>query len=558
MTGLDSLPVRAGLRGLTPYGAPQLDVPVQLNTNENPYPPPAALVADLREAVTAAAVGMNRYPDRDAVELRADLAAYLGHGLQTAQVWAANGSNEVLQQLLQAFGGAGRRAMGFEPSYSMHRLIALGTGTEWVRAERAADFTLAPGAAADAVRRERPDVVFLCSPNNPTATALDPAVLAAVLDVAPGMVVVDEAYAEFSHAPSLLPSLVGHPRLVVTRTMSKAFGFAGARVGYLAADPSVVDALQLVRLPYLRTHPGRGAGGAAARRRDARPGGDPAGRPRRPGDLVARARVHGRRLGCQLRAVRRVRGLRGAVAGAARPRCADSRRGPAGVAAGHRRNHRRVRRLPRRPRRHHWWGGIWENGTVSRTATIDRTTKESSVSVTLDLDGTGVHEVSTGVGFYDHMLSQLSKHSGIDLTVKTEGDLYIDSHHTVEDTSIAIGQALREALGDKAGIRRFGDALVPLDEALSQAVVDLSGRPYLVHEEPELIELIGSYDTTLTRHVWESLTSSAQICLHVRVLSGRNAHHIVEAQFKSVARALREAVSLDPRSSGVPSTKGVL
>jgi imidazoleglycerol-phosphate dehydratase len=195
---------------------------------------------------------------------------------------------------------------------------------------------------------------------------------------------------------------------------------------------------------------------------------------------------------------------------------------------------------------------------VSRTATVDRTTKESSVSVTLDLDGTGVHDVSTGVGFYDHMLSQLSKHSGIDLEVKTEGDLYIDSHHTVEDTAIAIGQALREALGDKSGIRRFGDALVPLDEALSQAVVDLSGRPYLVHEEPELVELIGSYDTTLTRHVFESLTSSAQICLHVRVLSGRNAHHIVEAQFKSVARALRDAVALDPRSSGVPSTKGVL
>jgi imidazoleglycerol-phosphate dehydratase len=195
---------------------------------------------------------------------------------------------------------------------------------------------------------------------------------------------------------------------------------------------------------------------------------------------------------------------------------------------------------------------------VSRTATVDRTTKESSVSVTLDLDGTGVHEVSTGVGFYDHMLSQLSKHSGIDLTVKTEGDLYIDSHHTVEDTAIAIGQALREALGDKSGIRRFGDALVPLDEALAQAVVDLSGRPYLVHEEPDLVELIGSYDTSLTRHIFESLTSSAQICLHVRVLSGRNAHHIVEAQFKAVARALREAVALDPRSSGVPSTKGVL
>jgi imidazoleglycerol-phosphate dehydratase len=195
---------------------------------------------------------------------------------------------------------------------------------------------------------------------------------------------------------------------------------------------------------------------------------------------------------------------------------------------------------------------------VSRTATVDRTTKESSVSVTLDLDGTGAHDVSTGVGFYDHMLSQLAKHSGIDLTVKTEGDLYIDSHHTVEDTAIAIGQAMREALGDKSGIRRFGDALVPLDEALAQAAVDLSGRPYLVHEEPELVELIGSYDTTLTRHVFESLSAGAQICLHVRVLSGRNAHHIVEAQFKSVARALRDAVAFDPHSSGVPSTKGVL
>jgi imidazoleglycerol-phosphate dehydratase len=195
---------------------------------------------------------------------------------------------------------------------------------------------------------------------------------------------------------------------------------------------------------------------------------------------------------------------------------------------------------------------------ASRTATVDRTTKESTVHVSLDLDGTGVHDVTTGVPFYDHMLSQLSKHSGIDLVVRTEGDLEVDSHHTVEDTALALGQALREALGDKAGIRRFGDAMIPLDEALAQAVVDLSGRPYVVHEEPDLVELIGSYDTTLTRHIWESLSASAQICLHVRVLGGRNAHHVVEAQFKAVARALREAVALDPRSSGVPSTKGVL
>lgn len=195
---------------------------------------------------------------------------------------------------------------------------------------------------------------------------------------------------------------------------------------------------------------------------------------------------------------------------------------------------------------------------MSRLARIARTTKESDVLVELDLDGTGQVEVSTGVPFYDHMLSQLGKHGGFDLTVVTKGDLDVDAHHTVEDTALAFGAALREALGDKSGIRRFGDSLVPLDEALVQSAVDLSGRPYLVHEEPELIELIGTYDTTLTRHIWESITASAQICLHIRVITGRNAHHIAEAQFKSVARALRDAVAMDARVLGVPSTKGTL
>ena len=193
-----------------------------------------------------------------------------------------------------------------------------------------------------------------------------------------------------------------------------------------------------------------------------------------------------------------------------------------------------------------------------RTARIERVTKETKVLVEIDLDGSGTVDVETGVGFYDHMLNQLGKHGGFDLTVRTRGDLEVDPHHTVEDTAIALGQALREALGDKAGIRRFGDALVPLDETLVQAAVDLSGRPYVVHTEPEVVELIGTYDTTLTRHIWESFTSSAQVCLHVRVLAGRNAHHVVEAQFKAVARALRDAVALDARVTGVPSTKGSL
>src|SRR3954447_11449402 len=194
----------------------------------------------------------------------------------------------------------------------------------------------------------------------------------------------------------------------------------------------------------------------------------------------------------------------------------------------------------------------------SRTGRIERRTGETEVFVDLVLDGTGQASSDTGVPFFDHMVNQLGKHAGFDLTVRTKGDLQIDAHHTVEDTSIALGQALRQALGDKAGIRRFGDALVPLDEALVQVAVDLSGRPYCVHDEPPLVELIGSYDTSLTKHIFESFTAAAAIALHVRVLSGRNAHHVVEAQFKAVARALRDAVALDPRVSGVPSTKGSL
>ena len=196
--------------------------------------------------------------------------------------------------------------------------------------------------------------------------------------------------------------------------------------------------------------------------------------------------------------------------------------------------------------------------TVTRQARVERETKESRVLVELNLDGQGSTDVETGVPFFDHMLSQLGRHSGIDLFVRTKGDLHVDAHHTVEDTSLAVGTALKDALGDRVGLRRYGDALVPLDECLVQAAIDLSGRPYLVHTEPDLVELIGSYDTTLTRHIWESIVATSHTTLHVRVLAGRNAHHVVEAQFKAVARALRDAIAIDPRVIGVPSTKGTL
>ena len=195
---------------------------------------------------------------------------------------------------------------------------------------------------------------------------------------------------------------------------------------------------------------------------------------------------------------------------------------------------------------------------MSRVGRVTRETKETELLVELDLDGPGPVEVETGVPFFDHMLAQLGKHACLGLTVRAKGDIEIDAHHTVEDTSIALGQALREALGDKAGITRFGDAVVPLDETLARAALDLSGRPYCVHSEPDgMAPLIGTYDTTLTRHFFESLTASAGICLHLSV-TGRNPHHLVEAQFKAVARALRAAAAPDPRSPGVPSTKGVL
>ncbi|MBQ1020460.1 histidinol-phosphate transaminase [Micromonospora sp. D93] len=271
MTSLDDLPIRADLRGLSPYGAPQLDVPVRLNTNENSHPVPEPVVEAIGKALAAELRELNRYPDRDAAALRADLADYLGHGLTVEHVWAANGSNEIQQQLLQAFGGPGRSALGFVPAYSMHPLLALGTSTRWVPAERGVDFGLTAEEAVAQVREHQPDVVFLCSPNNPTGTALDPAVIAAVLDVAPGMVVVDEAYAEFARpgTVSALAVLPGHPRLVVTRTMSKAFGFAGGRLGYLAADPAVVRAVQLVRLPYHLSALTQAAARAAVAHRDA-------------------------------------------------------------------------------------------------------------------------------------------------------------------------------------------------------------------------------------------------------------------------------------------------
>lgn len=264
------VPVREELRELAPYGAPQIRDVVNLNVNENPYPPGAAVVDEVAQAVRTAARRLNRYPDREARELRDSLASYLGHGLTADRVWAANGSNEVMLHVLQAFGGPDRSALSFAPTYSMYPEYARDTHTRWVTAQREEDFTVDPDRAVAVIEEHHPDVVLLASPNNPTGTALPLATVEAVLDVAPGVVVVDEAYAEFrrSGTPTSLELLDAHPRLLVSRTMSKAFALAGGRLGYLAADPAIIDALRIVRLPYHLSAVSQATALAALRHRD--------------------------------------------------------------------------------------------------------------------------------------------------------------------------------------------------------------------------------------------------------------------------------------------------
>ncbi|WP_213816543.1 histidinol-phosphate transaminase [Glaciihabitans sp. dw_435] len=252
MTSIDDLPIRDDLRGLSPYGAPQKHVKIALNVNENTHPIPEAVARSIVEALAASILTVNRYPDREFTELRDSLARYLGHGLTRDNVWAANGSNEVLQQILQAFGGPGRSVLAFPPTYSMHSILAASTGTRWIAGERDEEFGISPETAVRWITDTAPDIVFFCSPNNPTGTPLSLETIRAAYDATDGVVVVDEAYAEFAPdgEPTALTLLDGRPRLIVSRTMSKAFAFAGARVGYMASDPAVADAMRLVRLPY--------------------------------------------------------------------------------------------------------------------------------------------------------------------------------------------------------------------------------------------------------------------------------------------------------------------
>lgn len=341
---LDDLPLRADLRGKAPYGAPQLAVPVRLNTNENPHPPTRALVDDVVRSVREAAIDLHRYPDRDAVALRADLAGYLtaqtGIQLGVENIWAANGSNEILQQLLQAFGGPGRSAIGFVPSYSMHPIISDGTHTEWIEASRANDFGLDVDVAVAAVVDRKPDVVFIASPNNPSGQSVSLPDLCKLLDVAPGIAIVDEAYGEFSSQPSAVSLVEEYPsKLVVTRTMSKAFAFAGGRLRipdrYARGDRR--NAAGAVAVSPVVGHSSRGPGRAAALRRHLEQCRRTDRRTRTRNNLIERHGFSSHPKRCQLRVVRRVCRCAGRLAALSGGRHFDPRRWDSRLSAGHHR-----------------------------------------------------------------------------------------------------------------------------------------------------------------------------------------------------------------------------
>ena len=532
--------MRPSAAALEPYDPAFSPVDVVLSANENNYGVPPEVAPALAEAVTSAA--WNRYPVPLGGELREKLAAW--HGVAPEQVIVGNGGDELLFNFFLAFGGAGHALVSCPPTFSVYGLYASMVETPVVEVPREKDFAPNVDALVEAARSAT--LVVVTSPNNPTGDLFPREGVRRLCEACPGIVLVDEAYIEFADPGSTVEDMLGeYQNLAVLHTFSKAFALAGARVGYVLASPAVVAALAAVRQPYSVSpagHPGHTPGPqsplqhagwprAAGRARVAQPGKLPL-RPRaaRPRGVVPPAR----------RALHTGEGL----LVHARPR---------GLPAHHR-GQARGERPCGRGTHVHPEGGM----TMARVASVSRQTAETSIEVTVNLDGTGTSDISTGVGFFDHMLTALSRHSLVDLTVHVKGDTWVDDHHTVEDTGIVLGQALRQALGDKRGIRRFGDALVPLDESLVMAAVDISGRGELYWDVPIGPQKVGTFDTGLGHEFFCGLARDAGMTVHLREVAGENAHHILEATFKSFARALRAAVEPDPRVEGIPSTKGAL
>ncbi len=566
-------PSRPELGELTPYDVKEVKAEVILASNENPVNLPHELVARLAKRLPE--FSFNRYPDPTARELRALIAE--ANGLDVENVLLGNGGDELIFDLLLAWGGPGRTILDMPPTFSMYGIDAQVTGTTVVRIPRLDDFSVNREAVLERLTEGDIDIVVVANPNNPTGGLTDESFLIDVLKATDAVVLVDEAYFEFSRH-TMRPHMTRHKNLLILRTFSKAFSMAGLRIGYVLGHDEVICELMKVRQPYSVDSFSQWVASTVFKERmvfeqgirDIMRGRD---------QLVHGLSMHDE-VDClpdrgELRALPRGP-CGGALARpAAQPLGADSRfltRDRAReLPARHGRDRggeppvpRGYGRLPRPPQCECDAGrrraAVTERGLshVGRSATITRATRETDITVTIDLDGRGATTVETGVPFFDHMLDAFGRHGLFTLVVRAKGDLEIDAHHTVEDVGIVLGSAFAEALGDKAGITRFGSAALPMDEALVLAAVDISGRGQLNWAVDLPIEIIGTFDTTLAKEFLVAFATNAGVTLHVRSLAGENAHHIVEAAFKAVARALKEAVAIDPRVAGVPSTKGSL
>ncbi|MDQ3074421.1 MAG: histidinol-phosphate transaminase [Pseudomonadota bacterium] len=522
-------------------GAP-LAGTVRLDANENPYP-----------ALVAGEAGINRYPEPQPAALRQRLADL--YGVAAASLWATRGSDDAIDLLIRAFCRPGIDSVAIvEPTFSAYAQFARVQGAKVVAARLTEDFTFDADAVLAAVGQ--PKLLFLCTPNNPTGSAVDPADVRRIAAALPNtLVIADEAYAEFSSQPSLAPEAGQIANLVVLRTLSKAYGLAGARIGCAIAAPDIVEMLARVSPPYplpspsiaaaltalgperMPVHAERVAQLMAARDRLARQLGGVAEieRVRAGGNFlfleVADPAGLARRLAA---AAVRVRFRANAAPGGVRVTVGTEAENAALLAVF----------------------GIAASAKPSRRADIIRDTKETRIALSLDLDRAEPRRIDSGIPFYDHMLDQVAAHGGFSLTLACSGDLAIDPHHSIEDVAIALGQGVREALGDKRGIGRFGFAL-PMDETSAEVLIDLSGRPFAKFEGNFASPAVGGLPTEMVPHIFRSIADSLGAAIHVRVV-GDNDHHKVEACFKAFGRALRAGLAVDGGRDALPSTKGML
>ena len=531
---------------------------VKLDTMENPHRLPAALREALGQRL--AEVALNRYPAERGNVLRAALARHAGMP-EGCDILLGNGSDEIISLLSMACAIPGAVALAPLPGFVMYEMSAKLLGLRFVGVPLTADFELDAPAMLAAIREHQPALVYLAYPNNPTANLWDDTVIDQIIEAAPGLVVMDEAYQPFAARDSMA-RLKRHPQVLLMRTMSK-FGLAGVRIGYLIGRQRI-DCRSRQAAPAVQHQRAQLRGRAVcagACRRIRPPGGVTAQRARAPAssdqgdarraalpersqhDPGARARFEG--------LLRRHEGTRRACEKHRRfAPAAGQLRAPDGRHAG--RKHLDDRRLESEP--------VMSTATTTeRKAEVSRNTAETQIRVAINLDGTGAAQLATGIGFFDHMLDQIARHGLIDLLIDCKGDLHIDGHHTVEDVGITFGQAMAKAVGDKKGLRRYGHAYVPLDEALSRVVIDFSGRPGLHMRVDFKSGMIGELDTQLVYEFFQGFSNHAGVTLHIDNLHGDNAHHQCETIFKAFARALRMALEIDPRAAGViPSTKGSL